>query len=115
MTDGDELRDSSPEVVSDETGKIDPEKVQHGDQPVSMCAEIDASGERGIAPSVAEQIENDHPVSAWEEWDDPIPEMAGGGEPVQQYDGFARAARARGVVVETDSVYIEELAAHGRS
>jgi len=106
------LRHAPSHVVSYQTREVYPEMIEHPDDSIGVRAEINSVRVGRITSSVTQQIQDDHAMSRGEERDDGAPQMTRRGEAVQQDDGFTCPTRPGGVVVEADSVQVEELTAH---
>src|SRR5512132_31165 len=98
--------------MSDNAGTRNSELVEQLDDPSAVGADVDWMRQRTIAASIAEEIDDDQAVSGRHERHNVAPEMARRGEAVQEHDGFAGAACAGRVVIESRPAEIEELTSH---
>jgi hypothetical protein len=115
MPNGERLRDAATNSMTDDARSPNAKLVEQLDDAIRVRENVDGMSEWPVAPSVAEQVGDDNAMSAGHERNDVVPQMARGGEAVEEEHGLARAAIPRGVVIETRVVKVEELTAHARS
>ena len=100
------------EFMSDGAHSIDSQRVEQPDQPLCMPVGRVVRGKGSVAPSEAEQVDDDHPMSRRQLCDNVEPEMAGRWKAVNQQHRLSRTASSSGVVVQALAVQIDEFAAH---
>jgi len=79
---------------------------------IGVCGGGERRKPRAITPAESEQVDDDDAVAFRHFSHDAVPQMRRRREPVQENDRLARAARARGVVVESRDTQVHKLAAH---
>ena len=58
----DQLGDAATHSVTDDAGAIDPQLIEHLDDPLGVCLRVDAARSRPVAAAVAEQVEDNESV-----------------------------------------------------
>jgi hypothetical protein len=67
---------------------------------------------RAVAPSVAEKVNHNNAMSLWNERNHVGPKVRRGWKSVKENDWLAGSATSGGVVIESRSVYVDELTPH---
>jgi hypothetical protein len=98
--------------MTDDTRGVDAEVVHQEADAIGVRWSRERGELRPVAFAEAEQIDDDNTVAFGHFAGDISPEVRRRGKPVQENDRLTRAARARGVVVESRDPEIHKLAAH---
>jgi hypothetical protein len=106
---------AAAEIMTNDACAGDAKGVEQSNDPLCVRMQGEWAASMRIAPSVTEEIDDDEPMTCGHLRNDVTPEMPGGWESVKKDDGFARAACARGVVIQTRAVHVNELTAHERA
>ena len=106
------LGDAAADVVPDDAGVVDSQRIHQLDHAIGVGPNAYGSAERSIAPAVAEHVEHHHAVTGRHERNYIAPQMSGGWETVQKDDRLADATRSRSIVVKSNAADVDELTAH---
>ena len=98
--------------MADDAGAVYGELVEQLDDSFCVSARVHWPRQGAIASAVAQQIENDEPMTRRHEGNHAVPEMARGREAVDEYDRHTGTTRSGGEVVEPCAGKIEKLTAH---
>jgi len=112
MSNGQRLRDAAANTVTNDARTLDVQFVEHLHHALGMRMNADVASEWSVASAVAKQIEHDESVAGGHERHDVAPQMARGGEAVDEHDGPTGATRSGRVVVQARARQIEKLTAH---
>src|SRR5678815_2865237 len=103
VANGKRLRDASADAVTDDACALDMQFVEHLHHALGVRMNADGTSEWTVASPVAEQVQHDESVAGRHERHHIAPQMARGGEAVNEHDGLTDAARAGRVVIQAVS------------
>jgi len=98
--------------VPDNARVVDRELIKEPNDAVRMTANGHIPTRRPVAPSVAEEVHDHDSMTLWNERNYIGPEVRGRWKSVEENDRLAGSATSGGVVVESRSVYVDELTPH---
>ena len=93
-------------------GVVDRELIEEPNDALGMTSHRHIPTRRSIAPSVAEEVHDHDTVTLRNERNDIGPEVRRRWKSVEENDRLAGSATSGGVVVESRSVYVDELTPH---
>jgi hypothetical protein len=108
---GDDLRDTPAEAMPHETGSRDPKVVHQSEDRRGVVGAVGGAG-AGIRSAEPREVAHDEAMACGEIPDNALPEAGGGGEPMQEDDGYTLPAGAGGEIVHALPTDIHELASH---
>jgi hypothetical protein len=115
VSNGQRLCDAATDAMTYDAGPTYSELVEERYDSRGVSPDVDGTGQRAVASSIAEEIDDDQPVSGWHQRYHVVPQVARSGEAVQEHDRLAGAACSGRVIVESRPTEIEELTAHADS
>jgi len=98
--------------VPDNARVVDRERIEEPNDALGMTSNRHIPTRRPIAPTVPKKVHDHHTVTLRNERNDIGPEVRRRWKSVQENDRLAGSATSGGVVVESRSVYVDELTPH---
>jgi len=98
--------------VSDDARVVDRQLIEEPNDTFGVTSNRDVPPRRPVAPSIAKEVHDHDSMTLWNERNYIGPEVRGRWKSVEENDRLAGSATSGGVVVESRSVYVDELTPH---